>query len=192
MMGWPKGLENSEEYSEMTQKLLYLDYNLLYLDFDRATKFGNYQTIDLWWRETDSKNAEMMLNIARFIVRSSKWSSAIIRVLFVNNSNVDCEIIKGNILNLVEDIRVKVEIKIINNAIEQIPFYELISKYSITTDLTLLGIPNFDINKQTQFVIKTNQLFESIGSTLMVKASKSFNEINLDIVKKTAEEPYFE
>ena len=192
MMGWPKGLENSEEYSEMTQKLLYLDYNLLYLDFDRATKFGNYQTIDLWWRETDSKNAEMMLNIARFIVQSSKWSSAIIRVLFVNNSNVDPEIIQSTILNLVEDIRVKVEIKIINNAIEQIPFYELISKYSITTDLTLLGIPNFDINKQTQFVIKTNQLFESIGSTLMVKASKSFNEINLDIVKKTAEEPYFE
>jgi hypothetical protein len=58
--------------------------------------------------------------------------------------------------------------------------------------LTLLGIPNFDINKQTQFVIKTNQLFESIGSTLMVKASKSFNEINLDIVKKAAEESYFE
>ena len=192
MMGWPKGLENSEEYSEMTQKLLYLDYNLLYLDFDRATKFGNYQTIDLWWRETDSKNAEMMLNIARFMVQSPKWSSATIRVLFVNNSNVDSEVIESNILNIVEDIRVKVEIKIINNAVEQIPFYELISKYSIATDLTLLGIPNFDINKQTQFVIKTNQLFESIGSTLMVKASKSFNEINLDIVKKTAEEPYFE
>ena len=192
MMGWPKGLENSEEYSEMTQKLLYLDYNLLYLDFDRATKFGNYQTIDLWWRETDSKNAEIMLNIARFMVQSPKWSSATIRVLFVNNSNVDSEVIETNILNIVEDIRVKVEIKIINNAVEQIPFYELISKYSIPTDLTLLGIPNFDINKQTQFVIKTNQLFESIGSTLMVKASKSFNEINLDIVKKTAEEPYFE
>jgi len=191
MMGWPKGLENSEEYSEMTQKLLYLDYNLLYLDFDRATKFGNYQTIDLWWRETDSKNAEMMLNIARFIVQSPKWSSATIRVLFVNNSNVDSEIIESNILSIVEDIRVKVEIKIINNAVEQIPFYELISKYSITTDLTLLGIPNFDINKQTQFVIKTNQLFESIGSTLMVKASESFNEINLNVAIKTSEESFF-
>jgi amino acid transporter len=191
MMGWPKGLENSEEYSEMTQKLLYLDYNLLYLDFDRATKFGNYQTIDLWWRETDSKNAEMMLNIARFIVQSPKWSSATIRVLFVNNSNVDSEIIESNILSIVEDIRVKVEIKIINNAVEQTPFYELISKYSITTDLTLLGIPNFDINKQTQFVIKTNQLFESIGSTLMVKASESFNEINLNVAIKTSEESFF-
>ncbi|GAG97535.1 unnamed protein product, partial [marine sediment metagenome] len=53
MMGWPKGLENSKEYSKMTETLLHLDYNLLYLDFDRKTKFGNYQTVDLWWRETD-------------------------------------------------------------------------------------------------------------------------------------------
>ncbi|MCK5638526.1 MAG: amino acid permease, partial [Flavobacteriaceae bacterium] len=88
MMGWPKGLEHSVEYSKMTETLLYLDYNLLYLDFDRKTKFGNYETVDLWWRETDSKNAEMMLNIARFIIASPKWSNTNIRVLFVNNNNV--------------------------------------------------------------------------------------------------------
>ncbi len=192
MMGWPKGLDNSEEYSEMTQKLLYLDYNLLYLDFDRITKFGNHQTIDLWWRETDSKNAEMMLNIARFIIQSPKWSNTSIRVLFVNNSNVDSNVIESNILKLVEDIRVKVGIKIINNAVEQEPFYDLITEHSITTDLTLLGIPNFDIKKQAQFVIKTNQLFESIGSTLMVKASKNFNEINLNLELKDSESDDFE
>ena len=38
------------------------------------------------------------------------------------------------------------------------------------------------IKKQAKFVIKTNQLFESIGSTLMVKASKNFNEINLNLI----------
>jgi len=181
MMGWPKGLENSEDYSKMTQKLLYLDYNLLYLDFDRKTKFGNYQTIDLWWRETDSKNAEMMLNIARFIIQSPKWNKTNIRVLFVNNSSIDRAIIENNILNLVEDLRVNVEIKVINNAVEQIPFYELIANESIHTDLTLLGIPNFNIKKQAQFVTKTTHLFEAIGSTLMVKASENFNEIKLDI-----------
>jgi amino acid transporter len=57
MMGWPKGLEQSTEYAQMTETLLHLDYNLLYLDFDYKTKFGNYKTVDLWWRETDSKNA---------------------------------------------------------------------------------------------------------------------------------------
>jgi amino acid transporter len=183
MMGWPKGLENSEEYAKMTETLLHLDYNLLYLDFDRKTKFGNYQTVDLWWRETDSKNAEMMLNIARFIIASPKWNNTAIRVLFVNNNNVDSTIIHSKISKLVEDLRVTVEIRIINNAVEQEPFYKIIEQQSAATDLTLVGIPNYKIEKQAEFVIKTNQLFETIGSTLLVKAANNFNELDLDPIE---------
>ncbi len=183
MMGWPKGLENSEEYSKMTQTLLYLDYNLLYLDFDRKTKFGKYHTVDLWWRETDSKNAEMMLNIARFIIASPQWNKTNIRVLFVNNNNVDKKIIKSKISKLVEDLRVNVKIEIINNAVEQKPFYELISLQSASTDLTLVGIPDYKIEKQTEFILKTNHLFKKIGSTLLVKAANNFNVLDLDFDK---------
>jgi len=182
MMGWPKGLENSEEYSQMTQTLLYLDYNLLYLDFDRKKKFGNYQTVDFWWRETDSKNAEMMLNIARFIIASLKWHHTKIRVLFINNNNVKKEIIHSKISDLVEDLRVNVEIKIINNAVEQEPFYSLIKQHSETTDLTVIGIPDYKIEKQAEFVLKTNDLFETIGSTLLVKAANNFNVLDLDFI----------
>jgi len=183
MMGWPKGLENSEEYSKMTQALLHLDYNLLYLDFDRKSKFGNYKTVDLWWRETDSKNAEMMLNIARFIIASPKWNNTNIRVLFVNNNNVDISIIRSKISKLVEDLRVIVEVKIINNAVEQKPFYNIIEEESKSTDLTIVGIPNYNIEKQAEFVLKTNNLFESIGSTLLVKAAHNFNELDLDLLE---------
>lgn len=181
MMGWPKGLENSIEYSKMTEALLYLDYNLLYLDFDRKTKFGNYSSVDLWWRETDSKNAEMMLNIARFIIASPKWNNTVIRVLFVNNNNVDSNLIHTKITKLVEDLRVNVEIRIINNAVEQEAFYTIIEQESESTDLTLVGIPNFKIEKQAEFVLKTNQLFETIGSTLLVKAANNFNELDLNL-----------
>ena len=183
MMGWPKGLENSTEYAKMTETLLHLDYNLLYLDFDRKTKFGSYHTVDLWWRETDSKNAEMMLNIARFIIASPKWNNPDIRVLFVNNNNVDIEVIQGKIAKLVEDLRVNVEIKIINNAVEQKPFYDIIEEQSATTNLTLVGIPNYKIEKQAEFVLRTNQLFETIGSTLLVKAANNFNELDLDLIQ---------
>ena len=182
MMGWPKGLENSTEYSKMTETLLHLDYNLLYLDFDRKTKFGNYKSVDLWWRETDSKNAEMMLNIARFIIASPKWDNPDIRVLYVNNNNVAVELIQDNIAKLVEDLRVNVQIKIINNAVEQKPFYDIIAEESAHTNLTLVGIPNYRIEKQAEFVLKTNQLFETIGSTLLVKAANNFNELDLDLV----------
>ena len=182
MMGWPKGLENSEEYARMTETLLHLDYNLLYLDFDRASKFGNYQSVDLWWRETDSKNAEMMLNIARFVIASPRWNNTSIRVLFVNNNNVESDKIQENISRLVEDLRVNVEIIIINNAVEQKPFYSIIEQQSATTDLTLVGIPNYKIEKQAEFVIKTNHLFETIGSTLLVKAANNFNELDLSVL----------
>ncbi len=185
MMGWPKGLENSVEYSKMTQILLHLDYNLLYLDFDKRSKFGRYHTVDLWWRETDSKNAEMMLNIARFIIASPRWNNPHIRVLFVNNNNVDIDIIEAKIAELVDDLRVNVEIKIINNAIEQEPFYNIIKMYSGTTDLTLVGIPNYKIEKQAEFILKTNDLFETIGSTLLVKAANNFNVLDLDFIEKS-------
>ena len=184
MMGWPKGLENSAEYSKMTDTLLHLDYNLLYLDFDRKLKFGNYQTVDLWWRETDSKNAEMMLNIARFIIASPKWNKTNIRVLFVNNNNVKKKIIHSKISKLVKDLRVNVEIKIINNAVEQRAFYDIIEDLSRTTDLTLVGIPDYKIEKQTEFILKTNHLFEVIGSTLLVKAANNFNVLDLNFSKK--------
>ncbi len=185
MMGWPKGLENSVEYAKMTEVLLHLDYNLLYLDFDQKAKFGNYQTVDLWWRETDSKNAEMMLNIARFIIASPKWNKTNIRVLYVNNNNIKDKIIHSKISKLVEDLRVNVDIKIINNAVEQKGFYEIIEKESGSTDLTLVGIPNYKIGKQAEFILKTNHLFEIIGSTLLVKAADNFNELHLGLDKKS-------
>ena len=183
MMGWPKGLEGSSEYAEMTETLLYLDYNLLYLDFDRKSKFGRYKTIDLWWRETDSKNAEMMLNIARFIIAAPKWNQTSIRVLFVDNNNVKSDVIHAKISELVEDLRVLVEIVIVENVIDQTPFYDLIKQYSKSTDLTIVGIPNYKIEKQAQFILKTNDLFETIGSTLLVKAANNFNVLDLDFVK---------
>ncbi len=183
MMGWPKGLESSVEYSRMTQTLLYLDYNLMYLDFDKKTKFGNRQTVDFWWRETDSKNAEMMLNIARFIIASPNWNNTKIRVLFVNNNNIEEALIDSKISKLVEDLRVKVEIKIINNAVEQESFYNIIKQQSKSTDLTVIGIPNYKIEKQTEFILKTNDLFEAIGSTLLVKAANNFNVLDLNFTK---------
>ena len=183
MMGWPKGLEKSTDYARMTENLLYLDYNLLYLDFDRNAKFGNYKTIDLWWRKTDNKNAEMMLNIARFIISSPIWLQASVRVMFVNNSDTANELIYSKIAKLVEDLRVSVDIQIIDNVVEQIAFYDLIEKYSNHTDLTIIGIPNYKIEKQTAYILKTNELFETIGSALMVKAANNFNELDLDFVK---------
>lgn len=180
MMTWPKNIKDQVDYAQMTEKLIHLDYNLLYLDYDKRYDFGEHQTIDLWWRDTDNNNAEMMLNISRFIVQSSKWSNAKIRVLFVNYNNVDNSLIKSKIAKLINKLRIDAEIKIINNGVEQKPFYDIIELQSASTDLIILGIPNISVDQQAAFVLKTNELFETIGTTLLVKASHDFNELELD------------
>ena len=76
------------------------------------------------------------------------------------------------------------EIKIIDNAIEQVAFYDLIKQFSGATDLTLIGIPNYKIEQQAEFIVKTNQLFETIGSTLLVKAANNFNVLDLNFIKE--------
>lgn len=184
MMGWPKKVKNQEQYASMTQKLIHLDYNLLYLDYDERTKFGNRQSIDVWWRETDNKNAELMLNIVRSVSNSPDWNNCKVRVLFVNHNNVDNTLVKSKIINLIESLRLDAEIKIINNGVEQKSFYDIIKIESAKTDLVLLGLPNVKVEKQAEFILKTNYLFETIGSTLLVKASQNFNEIELDFSKK--------
>ena len=179
MMNWSRTTEDPVRYAQMTKRLMELDYNLLYLDLDERYNFGDYKSIDIWWRETDSKNAELMLNVARYIGQSSVWSKAKIRVLFVNQNNADNTEVKAKISKLVEGLRVDAEIKIINNGVEQKSFYEIIELQSSSIDLILLGIPNIEIEEQAQYVLNTDHLFESVGTTLLVKASKNFNEIDL-------------
>ena len=92
--------------------------------------------------------------------------------------------IESKISALVDDLRVNVVIKIINNAVEQKAFYDIIEDESSTTDLTLVGIPNFQIEKQAEFVLRTNHLFEAIGSTLLVKAANNFNVLDLSFINE--------
>ena len=184
LMNWSRTTNDSEKFTKMTQKLIHLDYNLLYLDLDEKTEFGQQETIDLWWRDSDGNNAELMLNIARYLSQSNKWGNAKIRILYVNHNNTESDFITSKIEKLIEKLRVNAEIKIINNGVEQKSFYEIIELQSANTDLILLGIPNIQPEKQAQYILTTDHLFETVGTTLLVKASNKFNELDLNFVIK--------
>ncbi len=191
MMGWKKTTENLSEFSQMTQNLIQLDYNILFLDFDKENKFGEMKTVDLWWRQTDSNNAEMMLNIARFIIQSRKWKKAKIRVLFVNNSDTDNALIRAEISKQTDKLRIKAEIKVISNSDGKSSFYEIIELQSSTSDLVVLGIPDEAIESNVDFVRQTDKFSESVGTLLLVKASNKFNRLDFnfayDKIPKTRE-----
>jgi amino acid transporter len=180
LMDWPGKTKDPIWFTEMTAKLFALDYNVLYLDYDERWGFRKKEKIDLWWRAVGN-NAELMLSLAKFINGSPDWSQANIRILLVNDTNVDFKVVENRIMAVVEQFRVKAEVKVINNEVDQKPIYELMKIHSGEADLVFVGIPEINENDQKKFVEATNNLVGTIGTTLLVKASSNFDETDLKL-----------
>jgi len=180
LMGWPGETKNPKWFTEMTQKLIELDYNVLYLDYDERWGFRKQEKIDLWWRGV-SNNSELMLLLAKFILSSPDWTQASVRILLVNETNVDFKVIENRIQHELDQFRVDAEIKIVNNEIDKKPIYELMKVHSADADLVFVGIPEIGEGEAETFVERTNNLVRTIGTTLLVKASSQFDETDLKI-----------
>ena len=178
LMQWPGETKDPIWFTNMTQKLFDLDYNVLYLDYDKRWGFRKKENIDLWWRSVGN-NAELMLSLVKFISHSSDWAKANIRVLLVNDTNTENQIIENRIQQVIDQFRVKAKIKIISNQLDQIPIYELMKINSSEADLVFVGIP--EIAEPKQFIEDTNELVNTIGTTLLVKASSQFEETDLKV-----------
>lgn len=180
LMAWPGETNDPIWFSQMTHKLMALDYNVLYLDYDPRWGFRKKEKIDLWWRGVGN-NAELMLSLAKFVTSSPEWSQANVRILLVNETNADSKIIENRVQFVLEQFRVEAEIKIINNEVDQKPIYELMKMHSGEADLVFVGIPELDESNIESFVERTNDLIHIIGTTLLVKASSQFDETDLKI-----------
>ena len=189
LMGWARNTQDSVNFTQMTEKLIALDYNVLYLDYDKRWGFRRRAQIDMWWRGI-SNNAELMLHLSRFISTSTDWRHAHIRVLLVNEFNVDRRIIERRIQQLLDEFRVSAEIKVINNAIDRKPFYQLMKSISAEADLVMIGIPHIEPGKEESFVQRTNDLVGVIGTTLLVKASSTFETTQLGLKELNEQQTY--
>ncbi|MCF8245489.1 MAG: hypothetical protein K9J37_13440 [Saprospiraceae bacterium] len=189
LMGWAKNTKDPIWFAQMTKKLIDLDYNVLYLDYDNRWGFRKKEQIDLWWRGL-SNSAELMLHLAKFISVSPDWRHAKIRVLLVNNYNIDRQVIENRIQRLLDEYRMEAEIKVINNEVDKTPYYELMKVISADADLIFTGIPNIKPGEEASFVEKTTELVSVIGTTLMVKASSTFEVTKLALHDMEKKEDY--
>ncbi len=180
LMGWARNSSNPASFSRMTSKLIDMDYNVLYLDYDKDMGFGEFNTIDLWWRGISS-NAELSLMLVKLLKASQEWGSAKIRIILVNNTGSDHRLIKKRIEKLSESFRVKAEVYIINNYTNSKSIYELMKIHSGKTDLIIVGIPEINRKNEEKFVEQVNNLVDVLGTTLLVKASSKFEVTDLGV-----------
>ena len=173
LMGWARNTQDPLWFAQMTQKLTLLDYNVLFLDYDKKRGFGNYKQIDIWWSAINSES-DLSLQLSKLILHSAEWSNAKIRILVVNEINENQSLVEEIIAAKIEKLRLDISFDIINNEIEQKELYKLIQLYSDEADLIMMTLPEILSGNESSYVDTTNSLMDVMGTTLILKASSSF------------------
>ena len=175
LMGWARNTRDPLWFAQMTQKLTLLDYNILYLDYDKKRGFGSYKKIDIWWTSINSES-DLTLQLSKLIIHSNDWSNATIRILYVNDADDKEELIGDLIKRKVQKLRIDVVVEMINNEIEQKSLYQLIKLFSYEADLIMMNLPEILKGKEKKYVESTSALMDIIGTTLIVRSSSNFKE----------------
>ncbi|MBN1463767.1 MAG: hypothetical protein JW922_08870, partial [Paludibacteraceae bacterium] len=189
MMGWARQSSDPERFVKSINNLVELDMNVLLVDYDKKRGYGKYKKIDVWWRG-GSTNGNLALYFAKFLLSSEAWENAEIRLLIVNDQIELTSTIYENSKNILENLRIKANIIIIDNEIEQKSFYDIIKKESLDSDLIFLGFPHLEQGHEQDFVERTNKLCADIGTVVLIKSASLFKETNMgDLIEgKEAQE----
>lgn len=178
LMGWARQSKAPVKFINMVGTLLKLDLNILLLDYDKRYGFGKFKRIDIWWRGAGN-NGNLALTLAKFILTAPQWREAVIRLLIVSWDSSENETIINNAKRIFDNLRMSADVRIINNEIEQKPFYDIIRVESVDTDLIFLGIPPaIETGREKEFIERTSKLMKDIGTVVLIKASSQFKKIN--------------
>lgn len=181
LLGWARNSREPKKFVEVLETLQQMDYNVLLLDHDDEKGFGNNESVDIWWRG-GGNNISLALALIRFLASSDDWRNANIRLIIVNDDESALrETILKHANNILDEYRLEAEIKVINNAIEQKNFLEIIRVESAHTDFTIIGIPPLNTRDPLKYVEFINQVADDLGSVLMIYASSFFEKLYVGI-----------
>ncbi len=180
LMGWGRNSDHPVEFVKMVKRLVSLDLNVVLLDYDKQRGFGNYSLIDVWWRG-GSNNGNFILSLIKFIKSTYEWRNARVRIMIVNPKSENKSWIERDARNVLNNMRIEAEVRVINNEIDRRPIYDIIKQESINSDLVFLGFPDITKGKEEEFIKATDKLCKDIGTTVLVKASSMFKELHIGI-----------
>ena len=180
LMGWTRDTKHAENFASLMKDLDKLDYNIIFLDYDKEKGFGERKSIDIWWRGYGNYFS-FALTILRFIKTNPSWKEAALRVLFITEDGANPEKIYKNASQVLDQYRIDAEIKIINNGIERRSPTEIIQSESSQSDLTILGISEESTTTPTAYIEKMNSFMENFGSVMLIHSSSFFEKIDIGI-----------
>ena len=187
LMGWSRNNKNKEQFLGAIKNFEESDLNSILLNYNSIKKYGNKKTIDIWWSGWGS-NLTFSLFLLRHLTSAGDWKDAQIRLLVINNLQDRTEKLYKTLQQILNQYRINLEIKIINNSIESLPKHEIISRESSNTDLTFIGIPDKQYNRIEQTYDEVMMMSQHLGTFLLVNSSSRFESFDLEL-DTTKEEP---
>lgn len=189
LIGWARYSKDPARFSALINKFKQLDYSLLIMDYDPRVGFGSKQCIDIWW-EGQGRHVSFALTISRFLSASDDWKEATIRLFIIaDTSQVDDVLIYRTLEQVQEEVRVQVQTRIINRALDHRTFYEIVKSESSQADLIYLELPELESGSEAEFFSKTDSLCQEIGTVILYRASGEFDSIDLGIGTRFLQPP---
>ncbi|MEA2043646.1 MAG: hypothetical protein U9N85_13975 [Bacteroidota bacterium] len=180
LMGWGRQTSNPKRFSQMVRRIRQLDLNMIFIDYDKRFGYGDYEKVDIWWRSAGNYGT-LAFTLMKFIWSSKDWQDAKLRLLIANDINEEASNIKLRAEQLLDNLRLNAEIKVINNEVEKVPFYDIVRTESVNTDLTFLNMLPLETEiDDEKFVEEVNELMQDIGTVVMLSASSYFTEYQIN------------
>jgi len=179
LLGWARQTDDPVGFAKLLKYLGDLDLNIVLLDYDLLRKFGNYGQIDIWWRG-GSNNGNLVLSLIKFIRLSYEWRNVNIRLMVINNDEKREKQIISDSKHVLDNMRMKAEIRIINND-KQLPVNQVIKQESESADLIFLGLADVQEGREMEFIERADYLYKDLGTIALVKASSFFKELHIGV-----------
>lgn len=186
-MGWARNTTNPKRFTHMLNRLYSLDQNVVMMDYDQKLEFGDKKQIDVWWRGK-GQNGNLSLQLIKFLQENDEWAKAKLRLMVVNPINDHYEELYRQANQILNFLRIDGEVRIINNQIENRSFYDIINVESVNSSLIFLGLADIKKGDEEKFINNTNDLCQSIGTVVLVKASSQFMNLKIGKIKNKIQE----
>ncbi len=186
LMGWSRTEKYREQFAQLIDSFREIDYNTVFLNYDPATGYGNHRTIDIWWRGS-GRSLAFAISLIRHLTTHLLWKTAEPRLLLVLNDLTQSDRVRRTLLQLLDDYRMPMTVKLIDNSLETQSITEVIATESARTDLTILGITEQKHQQTGQSVAQIRALLDQLGTSLVISASSRFEEIDLGVNEKRSE-----
>lgn len=179
LMGWSRTASGRAMQMHLLRDLVMLNKSVLMLKYDPENNFGKRERLDVWW-QGGGGNEDLMLLLAYLIERHPTWRKAQVRLIRVIDDEVGIPSVSAHMRELLDDIRVDAEVKVIVNEDGEKPIAQIIHETARDTDLTILGMGLPLAGDEEAYAERLNELVQSVGTVLLVRNAETYDLLDVD------------